>query len=88
MKKLNKLKLIEKLNKRLLNEEYNGGEYELPSNHKAALIVPKGGSSCINCKFWNQDTQRCVSEHYIKWNGDGTIPVSPDEYCSDWWEPK
>lgn len=72
----------------IISEEYGGKEYGLPSTHKAGLQVPKGGSCCANCKFWNTETKECISEHYKKWNGDGKIPLPADEYCSDWWEPK
>lgn len=81
-----KAKLIEEANKKLLSENYGGGEYELPSKHKAALKVPKGGSCCLNCEYWNKDKVECTNEFYIKWNGDGKIPAPPDEFCSDWWE--
>jgi hypothetical protein len=83
-----KTKLIEEANKRLLAEEYGGKEFELPSNHSAGLKVPKGGSCCANCKFWNSEKSLCGNKYYVKWNGDGTIPVPADEFCSDWWEPK
>lgn len=70
-----------------LFEEFNGpGNFELPPNHKPGIKVPKGGSSCSNCKFWNGS--ECTNEYFIKWNGSGTIPAPPDEYCSDWYEPK
>lgn len=83
-----KSKLIEDANKRLLNEEYGGKEFELPKSHSAGLKVPKGGSCCANCKFWNTTEGLCGNEYYVKWNGDGKIPNPPDEFCSDWWQPK
>jgi hypothetical protein len=52
------------------------------------MVVPKGGSCCMNCKFWDSDKGECINKLYIKWNGDGKIPKPPDEFCSDWWEPK
>lgn len=60
-------------------------DFELPPDHKPAIKVPKGGSSCSTCKFWKGT--ECGNEYYIKWNGSGQIPVPPDEFCSDWYEP-
>ena len=63
------------------------GKPEYPADHKAAMRVTKGGSCCANCKFW--DGEDCENKYYRKWNnGSGEIPVKPDEFCSDWWEPK
>jgi len=59
-----------------------------PANHKPAMRVPKGGSCCKNCKFWDVDHKHCDNEHYREWSGKKEIPAPPDEYCSDWWEPK
>lgn len=82
-----KVKLIDEANKRLLNEEYGGGEYELPPNHKAGLKVPKGGSSCANCIWLGNDKVSCTNKYWVKWNGgDDKLPYPADEYCSDWWE--
>lgn len=83
-----KSQLIEQANKRLLNEEYGGNEFELPPSHQPGMRVPKGGSCCANCEYWNATSKLCTNEHYIKWNGDGKIPAPADEFCSDWWEPK
>lgn len=71
--------------------EYGGkGEFELPSTHKAAMQVTKGGSSCKNCKFVDPENHACKNKYYIKWNGDSKkLPDLPlDEICSDWWEPQ
>ena len=39
----------------ILTEDYGGeGPMVLPPNHKAGLKVPKGGSCCANCKWWNK----------------------------------
>lgn len=63
------------------------GPVEYPPNHKPGMKVPKGGSSCSSCKFW--DGEDCENEYYRKWNnGSGKIPAPPDEYCSDFYEPK
>jgi hypothetical protein len=62
------------------------GEITYPADHKPAMVVPKGGSCCANCKFW--DGKDCENKNYIKWNGNGDIPTDPDKFCSDWYEPK
>lgn len=70
--------------------EYGGkGPFELPSDHKAAMQVTKGGSCCKNCEYVNAEKHACKNQHYIKWNGgDDKLPNLPlDEICSDWWEP-
>lgn len=72
-------------------EEYGGkGTFELPSNHKAAMQVTKGGSCCKNCRFVDAEKHACKNKYYIQWNGgDDKLPDLPlDEICSDWWEPK
>jgi len=71
-----------------LFEDFNGGEnFELPDDHKPAIKVPKGGSCCANCKYWKGT--ECGNEYYIKFNdGSGQISAPPDEFCSDWYEPK
>jgi hypothetical protein len=75
-----------------LLEEYGGGPYEVPQNHKAGLKVPYGGSCCANCKWWvhkdNSEEYHCISEYYQKWAGTDSIPYDPNEYCTNWWEPK
>ena len=73
---------------KLLLENYGGkGKFQLPPEHEAAIRVPKGGSSCSSCKYWNGS--KCSSTYYQEWSGNnGEIPFSPDEYCSDWYEPK
>jgi hypothetical protein len=63
------------------------GPITYEANHIPAMEVPKGGSSCLKCKFW--DGEDCENEHYRKWNnGSGKIPTDPDSYCSDWFTPK
>jgi hypothetical protein len=72
-----------------LLENYGGGQYEVPSNHKAGLRVPVGGSCCKNCKYWNDSDNKCGNKFYQNWSEtDGEIPFPPNEYCSDWWEPR
>jgi hypothetical protein len=75
-----------------LLEEYGGGEYVLPEDHKAGMKVPKGGACCANCNYWNEGKDdnpgHCGSDLYKKWKGTDSIPYDPLEYCTDWWEPK
>lgn len=75
-----------------LLEEYGGGEYELPKDHKAGMKVPKGGSCCANCEYWvvkpKSEEYHCANKYYQKWAETDSIPYPPDEYCSDWWEPR
>ena len=58
-----------------------------PDNHKAGMRVPKGGSSCANCKYLADNKTDCTSTYFQKWNGSPKIPGKIDEYCSDWYEP-
>jgi hypothetical protein len=72
----------------LLTENYGGeGEMVLPENHKAGLRVPKGGSCCANCKWWDAEEEICESKYYSDWAGTNKIPYAADEYCTNWWEP-
>lgn len=71
----------------MIMEEYGGqGPMILPDSHKAGMQVPKGGSCCLNCEYWNNNG--CTNKYYQKWAGTDKIPVAPDEYCTNWWEPK
>lgn len=69
--------------------KYGGkGKFELPDSHEAAIRVPKGGSSCSNCRFVSADGKHCENHHWVQWNGgDNKLPYPADEYCSDWFEP-
>lgn len=60
---------------------------EYPANHKPGMKIPKGGSMCANCKFFD-GKDSCKNEYFIKWNGTGKLPAPADEYCSDWYESK
>ncbi len=73
--------------------EFGGkGSFVLPPEHKAGIEVPKGGSSCANCKFGEakDDGPHCNNIYWIEWNGgDAKLPVEdPSTYCSDWWSSK
>jgi len=86
--------LADAFEKKLATEnagEYGGkGEFELPSDHKAAMVLKNGTFSCANCKFVNVEKHECNSVHYIKWNGESRkLPNAPLTFiCSDWFEPK
>lgn len=59
---------------------------EFPPDHKPGMIVPKGGSSCSSCQFWESERpNECGNDYFIEWNGSGKLPAPPDQYCSDWW---
>ena len=84
----------------LLKEDYGGpGKMVLPSNHKAGLQVPKGGSCCANCKWWvhkdNSEEYHCINTYYQEWAGTHYLndekgqPIEdPKKWCSNWFEPK
>lgn len=70
---------------------YGGkGEFELPPDHKAAMVIKGGSFSCANCKFVNAEKHECNNPYYIKWNGgDKKLPDAPlRNICSDWFSPK
>jgi len=62
--------------------------------HLAGMPVPKGGSSCSNCKFLKDDRVNCGEPNFIAWEGPGKpagspkIPGAIDAYCSIWFEPR
>lgn len=74
------------------SDGYGGEVFDLPESHKAGMKVPKGGSSCANCKFseMKEDGPHCHSEYWVRWNGGETrLPVDdPETYCSDFWEAR
>lgn len=68
----------------------SGGVFRLPVDHEPALRVPKGGSSCANCKFYVPQAGtygHCVEPNYIAWAGSTALPCPADEFCSDWYVP-
>ena len=80
-------KLLEDLKKALKESNSYGGKgrFELPDTHKAGMAVPKGGSSCASCTFY-EGNQICGNKYWVQWNGSNNIPKPADEYCSDWYE--
>jgi|HubBroStandDraft_5_1064220.scaffolds.fasta_scaffold51358_2 hypothetical protein len=58
-----------------------------PKDHRAAMRVPKGGSSCASCEFLGKDGKSCTNKFFIAWNnGSDVLPFAADEFCSDWYE--
>jgi hypothetical protein len=67
---------------------YGGGPYRLPLSHRPLMQVPRGGSSCANCRFVDVRRHACVEPHFVRWNGTGALPDLPlNQICSDWFEP-
>src|SRR6516225_9664014 len=78
---------------RLLTVEHM--KITFPANHQAGMRVPKGGSSCQNCKFLkDEEAGTCGEENFIAWGNDekpegsDKIPHPLDSYCSDWYQPR
>ena len=70
-------------------QKYGGrGTFELPDDHRAGLIVPKGGSCCANCRFVSADGKSCGNKYWQKWSGGSRLPAPADQYCCDWWTRK
>jgi len=59
---------------------------QYPANHKPAMKVPKGGSSCSKCRFVGADLKTCGNPYYRKYYGTDKLPYPADEFCSDWFE--
>lgn len=62
-------------------------EPRYPRDHEPAMRVPKGGSSCANCRFLGKNRRTCRNRYYIEYHGSNCLPHPCDEFCSDWWEP-
>ena len=64
------------------------GVAEYSDAHRPGMRVPRGGSSCSNCRLISADRLHCTSPEFIAWRrGDDRLPAPADEYCSDWYEP-
>lgn len=60
-----------------------------PKDHKPAMEVPKGGSSCAKCEYLKDaDKRLCGNPHYQAYYGTDKIPLPIDQYCSDWFAEK
>ncbi len=64
------------------------GPITFPKDHVPGLRVPKGGSSCASCEYLGKDRKTCTNTYFIRWNGNNILPAPPDEFCSDYWEPR
>lgn len=71
-----------------------GSKPTYPSDHLAAMTVPKGGSCCKNCEYLKDpDKKICGEPNFVAWQGpnkpagDPHIPGEIDSYCSDWYQP-
>lgn len=69
-------------------DKKKSNEAHYPSDHKAGMKVPKGGSNCAKCEYLGKDQKTCTNEYFIKWNGSELIPGEIDSYCSDYFETK
>jgi len=59
-----------------------------PLDHKAGMVVPKGGSNCEKCEYLGTDRATCTNVYFIAWNRSNVIPAPIDSYCSDWFDFK
>jgi hypothetical protein len=63
-------------------------EVYLERDHSPGMRVPRGGSSCANCRFGHVRTNTCSEPNFVRWNGSRHIPAPMDSYCSDFWQPR
>jgi hypothetical protein len=66
------------------------GRFRLPVDHKPAMRVPKGGSSCLNCRFYKShggEYGQCMEPNFAAFYETRLIPCPPAEFCSDWYMP-
>lgn len=65
------------------------GEFQLPKDHLFGMEVPKGGSSCANCKFVSEDKKNCGNPYFQDWQKSlktkdlSVLPAPADQYCCD-----
>lgn len=72
------------------NPSFRPQDFQVPADHEPAMRVPKGGSSCANCRFYSQRGGQhgtCHEPNYARYYGTKEIPYPADEFCSDWYEP-
>jgi hypothetical protein len=62
------------------------GKAEYPADHKPGLRVPKGGSMCANCEYWESKENKCNNKYWVEWAGTDKVPYPGNEYCCNWWE--
>lgn len=84
------MNIIEEI-KQILSGKFDRGNFRLPPNHEPAMRVSPDGARCSTCKFYNKDGGgehgACEAEYYNLYYGTKHIPVSPSEFCSDWYDP-
>lgn len=69
--------------------DYGGGEFRLPPDHLAGMVVHPDGASCLTCHFLGPDRLMCGNELFVAWNGgSGKLPAPAERYCSDWYQPR
>lgn len=67
----------------------DGGSALYPPDHKFAMEVPNGGSSCAKCRFVSEDRERCSNRYFLVWNqrqgarDPGSLPKAATRYCCD-----
>jgi len=61
--------------------------------HKIGVVVPRGGSSCVSCKFVRNYGTECVRRAWVLapaskggGGGDTKLPVAANRWCCDLWE--
>lgn len=72
-----------------MTEDFGGGEFNLPKNHKPFMNSEKG-FSCSVCKFYSKqgDKHICSNSYFNEWNESSILDiVDPTTWCSDWFEP-
>jgi hypothetical protein len=70
------------------------GNFRLPAHHRPGMEVPKGGSSCSNCLYFegmdrDEGELVCSEPNFIRFHGSRFIPApdgDPKRFCSDFWE--
>lgn len=64
------------------------GKAEYPAGYKPGIQVPKGGSMCGNCEYWEAKENKCNNKYWKQWAETDKIPYPGNEYCCDWWHSK
>jgi len=74
---------------KILKEEFRGGKFQLPPDHKPFEYSPEG-FSCAKCKYLikDGDYNKCINRYFKEWSGSDIIPGDPNHFCSDWFVKK
>jgi hypothetical protein len=73
-----------------MTKRFDKAKYHLPTNHQPAIEVPRGGSMCANCTLYSPKGGQhgsCSAPEYKIYYGTKLLPLPPDRFCSDWYEP-